>query len=201
MPDSKNEFSSADLQKMDPIGLMELFPEAKLTIRDRLPTNMLLLYTFLNINKGFKDIKVSADEIGEAVLGLVAMIPDELRDDMFLEELNAAVQEIWVDVRPSFCQVKASLKYCARKGIPAYQKIRKLNYFEMYHAVFNLLMRKNMLLKIQPKEIMLGIPFEKEPDEMSEEELKKDGSGNPEINSTGDQGKSSAVGETKTEKI
>lgn len=161
----KNDFSAADLQGMDPMGLMELFPEAKLTIRDRLPTNMLLLYTFLNINKALKDVKISAEEIGESILGLVAMIPDELRDDLFIDELESATQEEIVDVRPEFCQVKASLEYCERKGIPAFIKQRKLNYFEMYHAVFNLLMRKNMLLKIQPKEIMTGIPFEKEPDE------------------------------------
>lgn len=169
---SKPQYSASDIQDMSPGQLMDLFPEAKLTIRDRLPTNMLLLYTFLNINKAFKEIKVSADEIGEAVLGLVSMIPDDLRDDLFLEELEAATEEILVDVRPSFCEVKASLDYCERKGIPAFLPERRLNYFEMYHAVFNLLMRKNMLLKIQPKEIMLGIPFEKEEDEMSEEELK-----------------------------
>jgi len=162
---SSNEHSAADIQNMDPLGLLELFPEAKLTIRDRLPTNMLLLYTFLNINKALKDIKVSADEIGEAVLGLVAMIPDELRDDLFLEEINAAAQEIVIDVRPKFCEIKASVEYCERKGIPAFITEQRLNYFEMYHAVFNLLMRKNMLLKIQPKEIMTGLPFAKEPDE------------------------------------
>ena len=154
-----------DIQRLDPMGLMELFPEAKLTIRDRIPTNMLLLYTFLNINKALKDIKISAEEIGESVLGLVAMIPDELRDDQFLEELHASTQDVISDVRPEFCQVKASLEYCERKGIPAFIMEKKMNYFEMYHAVFNLLMRKNMLLKIQPKEIMTGIPFEKEPDE------------------------------------
>ena len=37
--------------------LFEMFPEAKLTMRDRLPTNILLLYTFLNINKNIKDNK------------------------------------------------------------------------------------------------------------------------------------------------
>lgn len=163
---SDSQYSASDLQKMDPLGLMELFPEAKLTIRDRLPTNMLLLYTFLNINKALKDIKISADEIGEAVLGLVAMIPDELRDEQFLDEINQAAQEIVIDVRPQFCGIKASVEYCERKGIPAYITERRLNYFEMYHAVFNLLMRKNMLLKIMPKEIMTGLPFEKEEDEI-----------------------------------
>lgn len=154
-----------DLLNMSPEQLMSLFPEAKLTMRDRLPTPLMFFYTFMNINKALKDIKVSAEEIGESILGLVAMVPDELRDDQFYDELENAKQEIVVDVRPEFCQVKASLEYCERKGIPAFQKIQHINYFEMYHAVFNLLMRKHMLLKIQPKEIFTGIPFIKEEDE------------------------------------
>ena len=139
-------------------ALFEMFPEAKLTMRDRLPTNMLLLYTFLNINKTIKDIKFSTDEIRESILALVAMIPDDLRDEQFIQELNDARKEILMDVRPVFCTTKASLEYCKRKGIPAFIKVPQLNCFEMYHAVFNLLMRKHMLLKIQPKEIMTGIP-------------------------------------------
>lgn len=154
-----------DLRDLSPEALLGMFPEARLTMRDRLPTPLLLLYTFLNINKALKDIKISAEEIGESILGLVAMIPDELRDDLFYEELEAANQEIVIDDRPEFCQVKASLEYCERKGIQPFRKVRHLNYFQMYHAVFNLLMRKHMLLKIQPKEIFTGQPFIKEEEE------------------------------------
>lgn len=159
---------SEDLKALGDLStenLMALFPEAKLTMRDRLPTPLLLLYTFLNINKALSNIKISAEEIGESILGLVAMIPDELRDDRFYEELENAKQEILVDVRPEFCLIKASEEYCERKGILAFQRLQHLNYFEMYHAVFNLLMRKHMLLKIQPKEIFTGVPFTTEEDE------------------------------------
>ena len=154
-----------DIQNLIPADLMAMFPEAKLTIRDRIPTNILLLYTFLTVNKTIRDIKYSPEEIREIILAVVAMIPDELRDEKFYEELHAANKEIMLDVRPKFCEVKASLEYCQRKGIPAFIKVPQLNYFEMYHAVFNLLMRKHMLLKIQPKEIFTGIPFIKEADE------------------------------------
>lgn len=153
-----SESVASDLTNMAPKELMDMFPEARLTIRDRIPTNILLLYTFLNINKTIKEIKYSSEEIRESILSLVAMIPDELRDDKFIDELNEAQQEIVVDVRPSFCQVKASLEYCERKGIQPFVRIPQLNYFQMYHAVFNLLMRKKMLLKTQPKEIMTGLP-------------------------------------------
>lgn len=150
--------ADVNLKDLAPSELMEMFPEAKLTMRDRLPTNLLLLYTFLNINKTIKDIKFSADELRESMLALVAMIPDELRDPEFYEELKKASQAAFLDVRPVFCGVKASMEYCQRKGIPTVLKSVQINYFEMYHAVFNLLMRKHMLLKIQPKEIMTGLP-------------------------------------------
>lgn len=149
---------ASDLKDLAPADLMDMFPEAKLTMRDRLPTNVLLLYTFLNINKTIKDIKYSADELRESILALVAMIPDELRDPEFYEELKKASQAAYLDIRPVFCGVKASVDYCKRKGIPTVLKSVQLNYFDMYHAVFNLLMRKHMLLKIQPKEIMTGLP-------------------------------------------
>ena len=153
-----SEDAAKEITNLAPKELMDMFPEARLTIRDRIPTNILLLYTFLNINKTIKEIKYSSEEIRESILSLVAMIPDELRDDKFIEELNEAQQEMVVDVRPQFCEVKASLEYCERKGIQAFVKIRQLNYFQMYHSVFNLLMRKKMLLKTQPKEIMTGLP-------------------------------------------
>ena len=158
------------LTNLAPSDILQLFPEAKLTMRDRIPTNLLLLYTFLAIGKTIKDIKYSTDEITESMLGLIAMIPDELRDQDFIDELNTAKQDILVDVRPKFCEVTASVKYCQRKGIPSFIRSVKINPFIIYHAVFNLLMRKHMLLKIVPKEIMTGTPAiyqqPKEEDEM-----------------------------------
>lgn len=145
---SKDLSNIADL---DISALMDMFPDTKLVIKDRIPTPLLLFYTFMNINKTINQIKYSSEEIREAILALVAMVPDELRDEQFLDELKNSKQEIWVDVRPEFCEVKASLEYCQRKGIPAYLKVEQLNYFDMYHAVFNLLMRKHMLLTVQPK--------------------------------------------------
>lgn len=157
------------LTDLAPSELMKMFPEAKLTLRDRIPTNMLLLYTFLNINKTIKDIKFSEAEIRESILALVAMIPDELRDKEFTEELEKASQIMEIDVRPVFCGVPASEEYCQRKGIPTTQSYQQLDYFAMYHSVFNLLMRKNMLLKKQPKEVMSGLPTTGEEVNMLEE--------------------------------
>ncbi len=165
---------SEEMKDLTPSDLMEMFPEAKLTMRDRLPTNMLLLYTILNINKVIKEIKYSTAEITESVLSLVAMIPDELRDEQFIQELKRSIQMIVIDLRPQFCGVRASLEYCKRKGIQPFLEVPQLNPLEMYHACFNLLMRKHMFLKIQPKEIMTGQPA-LEPEEIPTEEDEKEG--------------------------
>ena len=137
---------------MAPKELLEMFPGAKLTIRDKVPINLLLLYTFLNINKIIKDIKYSTDEIGESILALVAMIPSDLRDEQFDNELNESYRYVMIDVRPVFCTVKASVDYCKRKGIPAFIKEHRIEYFKMYHAVFDLLMRKGMLMRTETTE-------------------------------------------------
>jgi hypothetical protein len=52
--------------------------------------------------------------------------------------------------------VPASDSYCQRKGIVTVQYVESFDYFKVLHACFNLLMRKHMLLKIQPKEIFTG---------------------------------------------
>jgi len=133
--------------------LLQLFPEAKQTMRDRLPTSMLLSAAILDIRSSIKDIKYTADELRESVMGFVAMIPDSLKDEEFNEEMRKTERGIPVDVRPVFCGVKASPEYCRRKGIPIVQCVRTFDYLAVFHACFNLLDRKHMLLQIDRKEI------------------------------------------------
>ena len=137
--------------------LMEMFPEAKLTMRDRLPMNFILTNALITIQKSILNIKYSSEEIREAIQGFVAMIPDALKDDEFNAEIDRAKQVIATDSRPIFCGVRASDNYLKRKGIDPIQYIETFDFFKVLHACFNLLMRKHMLLKIQPKEIFTGI--------------------------------------------
>lgn len=147
---------SSETDLLGTVDLTEIFPEAKLTMRDRLPINFIYTNALITIQKSILNIQYSSEEIKEAISGFVAMIPDGLKDDEFNEEIDAAKQEVIVDQRPVFCGVAASLEYCQRKGIPTYRKVETFNYFQVLHACFNLLMRRNMLLKSQPKEIMTG---------------------------------------------
>lgn len=131
--------------------LLTLFPEAKLTMRDRLPTALILTNRIMQLGKAIDNIKYSAEELREAMLGFVAMIPDELRDDQFFEELNNAMRIITIDIRPIFCEQKASVEYCQKKGIPITKDVETFDYLAVYHTCFNLLMRKSMLLKLEEK--------------------------------------------------
>lgn len=138
------------------VPLEEMFPEAKLTMRDRLPMNFILTNALITIQKSILNIQYSGEEIKEAVQGFVAMIPDMLKDKAFNDEIDQARQYIQEDTRPVFCGVPASDEYCKRKGIQVVARIETFDYFKVLHACFNLLMRKQMLLKTQPKEIFTG---------------------------------------------
>lgn len=148
--------SESDFFDKDTQALMGMFPEARLTVRDRLPINLILTNAIITIQKSILNIEFSAEEIKEAVQGFMSMIPDSLKDERFNEEIEAARQHIYVDVRPVFCESKASVEWCVKRKVPITQRIETFDYFKVLHACFNLLMRKHMLLKIQPKEIMTG---------------------------------------------
>ena len=147
---------SSETELMSTVDLTEIFPEAKLTMRDRLPINFIYTNALITIQKSILNIQYSSEEIREAITGFVAMIPDGLKDEQFNEEIDAAKQVMLVDRRPVFCGVPASLEYCKRKGIQMKARVETFNYFQVLHACFNLLMRRNMLLKSQPKEIFTG---------------------------------------------
>jgi hypothetical protein len=154
----RDVFSMSDniIETQAVVPLEEMFPEAKLTLRDRLPMNFILTNALITIQKSILNIQYSSEEIKEAVQGFVAMIPDDLKDDGFNEEIEKAKSYIIEDLRPAFCGMPASDEYCKRKGIVTVRYIETFDYFKVLHACFNLLMRKEMLLKTQPKEIMTG---------------------------------------------
>jgi len=146
--------TSNDYGDLTPEQIREIFPETKLTIKDKIPLNQLIFYTCLNINKAILNIKYSSDEVVEIVYALICLIPDEERDEQFLEELENAYYIQTVDVRPEFCMTKASLEYCKRKKIPAFIQEKVPSYRKLYSACINVLNRRNMLTKKQAKNLM-----------------------------------------------
>lgn len=144
-------------EPFDTEALIGMFPEAKLTMRDRLPIGYILTSAILTIQKSILNIDYSEEELREAVMGFVAMIPDELKDDGFNQELDSARQSRLISTRPMFCEVPASDEYCQQHGIETVKYIETFDYFGVFHACFNLLHRKHMLLKMEEKEIATGV--------------------------------------------
>ena len=147
------------IQELLPEELRDAFPESRLSIKDKIPLNQLLFYTFLSVNKSILNIKYSEGEIYEIIRAEIAMLPDEDRDEQFLEEIRAAKYIVLVDVRPVCCTTPASLDYCKRKGIPAFVREWRPDNFAMHHAVFNLLQRRHMLSKTQQKQMLETMPI------------------------------------------
>jgi hypothetical protein len=138
------------------LQLIEQFPEAQLTMRDRLPYHFLLSQMILTFQKAVLNIQYSAEELREAVEAFVNHIPSLWRDKDFEKDLQAAETLIYEDLRPIFCEVPADRKYCEANGIPTERLVKTFNYFKVFNAVINLLNRKHMLTKPQYKEIFTG---------------------------------------------
>jgi len=138
------------------IALIEQFPEAQLTMRDRLPYHFLLSQMILTFQKAVLNIQYSAEELREAVEAFVNHVPAMWRDDGFEVELRAAEVLIYEDLRPVFCGISADKSFCEQNGIPTERLVKTFDYFKVFNAVINLLQRKHMLTKPQYKEIMTG---------------------------------------------
>lgn len=157
-------------QALEGSALQDIFPEAKLTMRDRLPMNFILTNALITIQKSILNIKYSSEEIKEAIQGFVAMIPDGLKDKEFNNEMDGARIYYQIENRPYFCGVPANDEYCQRMGIQTVATVETFDYFKVLHACFNLLHRRHMLLKIQPKEIFTGHKARGGEDEYNPEE-------------------------------
>ncbi len=148
--------STNDFKDLTPDQIREIFPETKLTIKDKIPLNQLIFLTCLQINKAILNIKYSSDEVVEIVHALICQIPEEEHDEQFLEDLKNAYYIQTVDVRPVFCTTPASLEYCARKKIPAFVREKRPDYRKLYTAAINVLNRRNMLTKKQAKQLIIS---------------------------------------------
>lgn len=139
------------------IPILDQFPEAQLTMRDRLPYHFILTQMILTFQKAILNIQYSAEELREAVEGFVNHIPILWRDEQFNKDLKKAQMLVYEDLRPVFCGIPADKEYCEKNGIPVERLVRTFDYFKVFNAVVNLLNRRHMLLKPQYKEIMTGI--------------------------------------------
>jgi hypothetical protein len=130
-----------------------------LTIRDKLNVPYLLASQILTVQKAVLNTEFSKEEIREAVMGLLALIPDNWRDEEFEDELEEAKVTIKIDVRPMWCGVRGSLEYCKEAGIEPYEYKTSFGSFKVFHACINLLQRRGLMSQFTRIEKTEGVEF------------------------------------------
>jgi hypothetical protein len=163
--------SSFEPQEMDLAQFLKEFPEAQLTIREKLPYHFLLATMILTFQKAILNIEYSSEELREAVEGFVNMIPFTWRDEQFEEDMQNAQIYLFQDQRPAFCGVVATEQICEDLHIDPYVYVLTFDYFKVFNAVVNLLNRRHMLLKPVYKEIFTGHKAKREQENIPEEEM------------------------------
>lgn len=116
-----------------------------LTIRDRMNFPYLLANQVLTIQKSILNQEFSEREIQEAVNGLVQMVPDSWKDEEWYDALDKALVKRIIDVRPDFCGVTATEKWCKEYGIVAFIEEDEFDSYRLFHAVICLLDRRGLI--------------------------------------------------------
>lgn len=142
--------------------------EAQLKLRDRLNYTYLLSQQIFTYQKAVLNMDLSEDEVGEAIEGLINMIPEAWRDKEFEDDIKGALQKTNVDVRPSYCGIKASVKFCIDNGIAVTVESEERDYHALFKACVDLFQRRGMLSKRTYIEIMLGTGYKSEEPDLAE---------------------------------
>lgn len=142
--------------------------EAELTLRDRINYTYLLAEQIVTFQKAILNMDLSEDEINEAIDGLVNMIPKSWRDSKFRRDIRKATSKTKIDVRPTFCGLKASVKYCIDNGIAVFVEQEERDYKKLFQACINLFDRRKLLTKRVYTEIMTGRRFKGKGKDLSE---------------------------------
>ena len=103
-----------------------------------------------------KDLTI--DNLAEAVLGLVHLIPSSWKDTdkKFLADYKVAFVTVQVDIRESFAGVQLSHEWHESHGVPSTKEETKPNYFLMFQAAINLLYRRGMIVRTEKTEKTSG---------------------------------------------
>jgi len=136
--------------------LTKEYPEAQLTIRDKVPQAFLITRAILTMMEVVKNIQCSTEEIREICEFIIHLIPTSWKDTQYYAEMEAAKIYVVQDTRPIFCEVKASIDFCLKNGIPTFTKTLSFDYFKVFSACIDLLNRKHVIAKVSSKEISSG---------------------------------------------
>ena len=136
--------------------ILSQYPEASLTVRDRLNFSFLLANQILTIQKATLNLEFSAEEVREAVEGLMHMIPTAWKDKKFTTDVANAQIELIVDIRPTFCGKPMDIGICKKRNLPTFKTTVSFDYYDLFQACIDLLNRRGVLSRRIYKEIMTG---------------------------------------------
>lgn len=131
----------------------------QLTLRGKVNFPYVLANLMLTFQKSILALEFSGREIRECVEGFVATIPSDWQDEQFKEDLKNSEIIVKVDIRPTFCGIKANLETCKKMGVPAYKEVITIDYFLRYHACIDLLNRKGLISEKTKTEKVEGVRY------------------------------------------
>lgn len=136
--------------------------EQSLMLGDRINWPYILGMTILKVDETIvrKEGSQSEQQVRESVLAVYDKIPDAWvkTDKQWKKDIDEAIKEIDVDVRPVWGGIKLSEEYCRNNGIPITEKKEKIDPHKLLHACVNVFQRRSLLSKTIYQEVMIPRP-------------------------------------------
>jgi len=129
-----------------------------LTSREKMDYPFLVAAQINTIQQAILRKDLTIDNLSEAVLGLVHLIPSPWKDtdEKFKVDYDKAFTKVQTDIREKFAGVTLSIEWHQAHGLPYAKEETKPNYFLMFQAAINLLYRRGMIVRTEKTERTTG---------------------------------------------
>lgn len=134
--------------------------EQTLTVSDRLNYPYLLASQIQALIDVQKKHNFQEEDIKLPINALVSMIPDNIRDKQFTDDIEKCSIRKTVDSRPSFAGRKLSNDICQKLGFEVESEVVEEDPFRTLKVTMDLLQRRKMLLRFNWMEVITGEDYE-----------------------------------------
>lgn len=119
------------------------------TITETLDYKSLLINALSSVNTSI--LEGNSEITNNSIWTLRNLIPSAWQDEQFKKDLEQCYIDKETDIRPEFCGVKATLKFCQKHKIDTSKKEKRIEHFQMLSACVNLMERLGILMRRTPK--------------------------------------------------
>ena len=130
--------------------------DIQLEMKDRINFPHILQTTILNIKRALMNVDVDMDMIESMMWDLFTDIPHAWYDVQFSIDVKKAFTTKKVDNRPEWAGVPMNLEICKKYNISPTKIIPVINIYILKNAIFNLLHRRDMLVRKKKIEYSTG---------------------------------------------